>query len=337
MGVKLAPLVNKHPTSIEELSNSVIGLDFSNVLFQFLSSIRQPDGTPLMDSHGNITSHLIGILTRFTNLMEKGIKLVVVIDGETPYLKASTHAERRLRKQEAHEKFTKAKQEEDTEAMHKYAKQLSFLNDKMIKEARELVEALGIPCIQSPQEADAQLSHLNRQGEISFVGSNDYDCLLFGANKLLLNLTLSQKRKLSSGKVINIQPEYIVLSELLSSLNISQEKLIALGILVGTDYHEGVHGIGPKKALKIVQQHKTLPEIFNAVNFEGDWKEVMNLFTSMKVTKKYSIKWSQPNEKQLRNLLVEKHDFSEERVSKAIQRLSQIKSASEQKGLSSWA
>ena len=79
MGVKITDIVEKRKISFEELQNKKIAVDFSNAAYQFLTSIRQRDGTPLMDSKGNITSHLQGILSRSVNLISKGIKIVYVI------------------------------------------------------------------------------------------------------------------------------------------------------------------------------------------------------------------------------------------------------------------
>ena len=86
MGVKLSD-IPKQTIEFEDLRGKVIAIDAFGSLYQFLSSIRQKDGTPLMDSQGNVTSHLMGLFTRTTNLMQKGIKVCYVFDGKRPILK----------------------------------------------------------------------------------------------------------------------------------------------------------------------------------------------------------------------------------------------------------
>jgi len=66
-----------------------------NTLYQFLSIIRQRDGTPLKDSSGNITSHLSGLFYRNINLLEENIRPVFVFDGAMPDLKQKESSRRR--------------------------------------------------------------------------------------------------------------------------------------------------------------------------------------------------------------------------------------------------
>ncbi len=206
----------------------------------------------------------------------------------------------------------------------------------MIDEAVQLMEAMGLPVIQAPAEADAQMAYLNKQGDVWASASSDYDCLLHGTPRLITNLTLSQKKRSSSGAIIKTSPELLELSKVLSSLGITQEQLICMAILIGTDYHPGVHGIGPMKALKIAQQHKTPKDIFAAAKADFDWKEVYNLFVNMPVEKKYALTWKEPDEQKIRHLLIDKHNFSEERVTGTLDKLTKKKSDKEQTGLDRW-
>ena len=73
MGVNLRGLVPKTTVKLEDLSGRSIAIDAYNALYQFLAIIRQPNGTPLKDSSGKITSHLSGLLYRTSNLVEMGI------------------------------------------------------------------------------------------------------------------------------------------------------------------------------------------------------------------------------------------------------------------------
>ncbi len=339
MGVKLSDLVEKKRLTFDELKHKAVAIDFSQAAYQFLSSIRQQDGTPLTDAKGNVTSHLLGVLSRSANVMAQGIKMAYVLDGPPPQLKVQTLEQRYGKKRDAEERFEEAKEEGDEALMLKYSKQFVHLSRDMAKEAEELIQALGMPTIQAPAEADAQLAYCCKQGDVWAAATSDFDTLLHASPKMLINLTLSQTRKTSSGARVQVFPELIELDSMLKNLNISQEQLIALGMLVGTDYHPGVRGIGPKKALKIVTEFKTPKKIFAEHPLEGqDWQEVYDLFTKMKVQKKYSLEWSPPDIEKVLKILVDRHEFTEERIMGTIAKMtgSKKKLTADQKGLGSW-
>ncbi|MBI2507877.1 flap endonuclease-1 [Candidatus Woesearchaeota archaeon] len=335
MGVKLPGILPVKTISWDDLKNKKIGVDASNTLYQFLSSIRQKDGTPLMDSAGRITSHLSGIFHRNLNLMQKGIYLCYIFDGKPPELKYQTQKERRERKEKAFEKYKEAKDEEDLESMHKYSKQVTYLNNEMVEESKELLRAMGLPVIQSPSESDAQGSFMSERGDIYAFATSDADALMHSCPRTIPNLTLSQTRKLPGGKFVYIQPQIIELEDVLSHLGINQDQLIVMGILTGTDYNpKGVPGIGPKKALNLVKQFKKFDKLFSELNPDFDWKKIYAIFKSMPVMKNYQLKWNPLDEKKIKEILVEKHDFSEERINNLLKKYSENKEENKQKGLS---
>ncbi len=336
MGIKLKDILVKKQIEFDDLAGKKIGVDFSNAAYQFLASIRQRDGTPLTDSKGHITSHLVGLFSRTTNLMARGVKLCYVFDGKPPAMKYGTTTEREEKKQTAEKRFEEAKEEEDIMAMMKYSKQSMRLTQEMVNEAKELISALGLPGIQAPSEADAQLSYMCQKGDIWAVATSDVDPLVHGCPRTITNLTLSQKRKTASGAVINIKPELIELKELLESLKLNMDQLIALAILVGTDYNPGgIKGIGPKKALKLVSGVKDFDKLFKEVEADFEWKKIYALFKSMPVEKDYELKWGTPDEEAIKKLLVDKHDFTDERVDLTLSKIMKVK-AKDQKGLDKW-
>ena len=269
MGVNIAELLPKKEIELEDLKNKKIAIDASQMLYQFLSSIRQPDGTLLMDSKGNVTSHLMGLSTRITNLMAKNINLVFIFDGKPPKLKFKEQEGRALRKIKAKEKLEKATREKNIQEMYKYSQQTSRLNEQMIKESKEFIKALGLPVIQSPSEADAQAAFMCERKDVYAVASSDSDALIHGSPRLIRSLTLSTKRKLSSGIYVPVKPELIELKEVLQELNLKQDQLIALAILVGTDYNPGgVKGIGPKTALKLIHEYKDFDTLFKELKVD---------------------------------------------------------------------
>ena len=338
MGIKFTGLVPRKEISFDDLKGKKIAIDASNMLYQFLSSIRQKDGTPLMDSEGNVTSHLMGIFSRLTNLMNRDMKLAVVFDGKPPLLKLKEQEEREHRKRVAEAKMQKALEEEEEEEAYKYAKQTSRLTRVMVEESKELVSALGMPVIQAPSEAEAQAAFICEKGDVWAVASSDMDCLVYGAPRMIPNLTLSQKRKLPSGGYVITAPEMFELKDVLNTLGINKDQLLVLGILIGTDYNiGGVKGIGPKTALKLVKQYKNFDELFEQVKPDFNWKEIYAVFKSMPIMKNYQLKWKDVDADKVKEILVERHEFNEERVENGLKKLKkeidETKKKKSQKGL----
>ena|SRR3989344_1730074 len=144
MGLQIGDIVPRTEVKFSELKGKIIAIDAFNALYQFLTSVRQPDGTPLMDSKNRITSHLSGLFYRNISLISEGIKLVYVFDGEYHKLKGKTHEIRDEAKEKAQEKYEEAKDEEDVEGMGKYARGFVRLNKEMIEESKELLRQWGL-------------------------------------------------------------------------------------------------------------------------------------------------------------------------------------------------
>ncbi len=344
MGLNIKDIIPRKEIEISDLKNKVVFVDAYNMLYQFLSTIRQPDGTPLMDNKRRVTSHLSGIFYRNTNLLSEGLKLVYVFDGKPPELKGKTHEIRSEARDFARERYAEARQEEDIEAMKRYSSQLIKLNDEMIQESKELLEAMGIAVVQAPGEGEAEAAYLSKVKESYGVVSQDYDSLLFGATKLIRNLGLARKRKTISGW-IEIKPELIDLHQVLNLLEINLDQLICIGILVGTDYNpRGIPGIGQKRALELVKKYKQPVLIFKNVEEQMmslpekerfDWQEIFELFHKPRVVNS-DIVFRKIDENEIKKILVNEHDFSEERVEKQLEKLREIKEKKKQKGLHEW-
>jgi len=345
MGLNIRDIIPRKEIEISDLKGKVVCVDAFNTLYQFLSTIRQPDGTPLMDNKKRVTSHLSGIFYRNVNLLSDGLKLVYVFDGEPPELKFKTHEKRKESRDTAKEKYKEAKNVGDFGAMKRYSSQILRLDDEMILESKELLKAMGIAVVQAPGEGEAESAYLCRIKEDVYASaSQDYDSLLFGAQKLIQNLTFARKRKTFSGWV-EIKPELIDLERVLDILEIDLDQLICLGILVGTDYNpKGIPGIGQKKALQIVQKYKKPIFIFNSVEEQlmslpeedrFNWQEIFQLFHKPNVVKA-DFNFGKVDEKKIKKILVEEHDFSEQRVEKQLEKLREIKEKQKQKGLDKW-
>jgi flap endonuclease-1 len=306
-----------------ELHGKTLALDGNGELYQFLALIRLRDGTPLRDATGRVTSHLSGLFFRTTRLIaEHGLKLAFVFDGKPPALKAAELARRR----EVKAQFERARDEAlargDLEDAYAKATMTSRLTREMVAEARELLRMLGLPVIQAPSEGEAQAAHMARAGRVWAAASKDYDTLLFGAPRLMRFLTIAGKEFLpSQGKFRPLVPELLQLDALLEGWNITREGLVDLALLVGTDFNDGVRGIGPKKALALVQQHGAIEmmpaEIRDAV---GDVDSLRQLYLRPETTDDYTIGFGEHDPAGIVRFLCEERQFSRERVTDALVR-----------------
>jgi len=340
MGTAIGELLEREKIELEALSGKTVGVDSYNIIYQFLSSIRGADGTPLMDSSGNVTSHLAGLFYRTSNLFEKGIRPVFVFDGKPHHLKAETIKKRQEIRTEATEKHAQALKEGDLEEARKQGSRALHFSKEMLADAKELVKAMGFPIIEAPMEGEAQISVMCSEGKLFGVVSQDYDCLLFGAPKVYRNITVSGKRK-APGKsyYIDISPELIELRKNLEILGISRQKLVWLGILIGTDFNEKFPRIGPKTALKLLQEHDSFEEICEAAKFkpEFDYKEIEEIFLKPAATGEYNIEFKAPDREKVLEFLCEKHDFSRERIEGTLKKLEdKANEKGAQQSLSNW-
>ncbi len=329
MGVDIGDLCEKKSISLDSLEGKVVAVDAFNVLYQFLASIRQEDGTPLMDMQGRTTGHLSGLFYRTVKLVENGIKPVYVFDGMPTVMKESTRRKRREAKESAMEKWKKALEEKRIPDAKKYAMATSRLTHEMVEESKVLLEGLGIPYVQAPGEGEAQAAVMASGGVAHAVASQDYDALLFGAPVLVRNISITGRRKVPrQDRYVVIQPEEIVLRNILDSLKIDRKKLVYIGILTGTDFNEGVRRVGPKTALKIVKKEKNLDGIIKHVRekyeyeFEIDVEKLVDFFLDPPCEEvKGKFRWGEVDSAKVGKLLVEEHDFSEDRISRTLERL----------------
>ena len=316
----------KTKVDLKSLSGKSIAIDAYNALYQFLAIIRQPDGTPLKDSTGRITSHLSGLFYRTANLVEMGIKVVYVFDGSPPALKEVEIKRRAKVKAEALVKYEQALQEGRMEEARTYAQMTSRLKDYMAEDSKRLLTQMGVPWVQAPSEGEAQAAYLAKKGDTNYCASQDYDSLLFGAPMLVRNVTISGRRKLPRKPVyVEIIPEIIELEQVLKELNIAHEQLVDVGILVGTDFNpEGVKGVGPKTALKLIKQHGSIEKLIPTLKeaeFPVEPRRIREVFLNPKVTDNYKLVWKEPDIEGVVNFLCREKDFSEERVRKALKKM----------------
>ena len=334
MGIQLTQLVSGEIAGVEDFFDKVVAIDAYNWIYQFLSIIRQQDGTPLKDSHDHVTSHLSGLYYRTLKLMEAGVKPVYVFDGKPPEFKAVLQGRRDVRA-EALREWRAALERKDYEAASKHAKRSTTITHEYIDDSKKLLTAMGLPFVQAPSEGEAMCAHIVKQGDAYCAASQDYDTLLFGATRLVRNLSISGKKK-RGNQIVNINPETLVLENVLKNLGISHDQLILVGMLIGTDFNPGgITGYGPKKALDCVKDKKTLNNVFEGLpwDFSVSKEQIFDFFKNPPVTD-YDLKFNEPDEEEIVKLMCDEHDFSAERITNALKKLTENKK--EQSSLSRW-
>ena len=327
MGVKFKDIVSPEEISLKDLEGRTIAIDAYNTIYQFLSGIRQRDGSPLMDQNGNVTSHLSGILYRTASIVDKGIKPVYVFDGESHEHKAKTLEQRRAIKEEAMEKWREAKAAGNIEEARKFAIRTSRMSPYILESSKKLLDYMGIPYVQAIGEGEAQGAYMVEQGDAWAVASQDYDCLLFGAPRIVRNLTLS-------GGLSNL--EYLELEKVLEELELSREQLIDVALMVGTDFNEGIHGIGAKTGLKLIRNN-SLEDVLvqkGITDVEVEPDELREIFLKHEVNTDYEIKFKSAKKDKLIEFMCEEHGFSESRVLNVTDKLKKLSST--QKSLEDW-
>jgi len=327
MGVKFKDIVSPEEINLKDLEGRIVAIDAYNTLYQFLSGIRQRDGSPLRDQEGNVTSHLSGILYRTSSIVEKGIKPIYVFDGASSEYKSKTIEQRRAVREEAEKKWKEAQARGDDETARKYAIRSSRMSEYIIESSKELLEYMGIPYVQAQGEGEAQGAYMVQNGDAWAVASQDYDCLLFGAPRIIRNLTLS-------GGLSNL--EYLELEKVLSDIELTREQLVDVALMVGTDFNEGIHGIGAKTGLKLIKNN-TLEEILEQkeitdIPIEPD--ELRKIFLNHNVNKDYNIKFKKVNIEKICEFMCEQHGFSQNRVLNVVNKMKKLNST--QKSLEDW-
>jgi len=326
MGCNLRDLANAKPIELKDLAGQRIAVDAFLVAYQFITSIRArgegQDGGPLKDSQGRPISHLMGFLDRATVMIENGIDPIFVFDGKPHDLKLDTLDVRKARKDDAREKWEAAVEAEDWSAAQKLGSQIVSYTREMVAETQQMFDYLGVAWIEAPMEAEGAASVRCKNGEVTAVASQDWDVLLYGSPVMIRNLMAHGTKKFGR----KVTAEKIQLSELLEAHEITQEQLVDLGIMIGTDFHPGIKGIGPKTGLKLIKKHGTVEAVCLEKDIEvpENLDEIRLIFHEHPIQKNALPVAGMANEKELRKFLQEERGFSEKRIMRALDRLKSI-------------
>ncbi len=351
MAVDLGKLVSKVKVSIglDALADKIIAVDAYNTIYQFLSIIRQPNGMPLTDSDGRVTSHLSGLFYRTANLLEAKVLPIFVFDGIPSVLKQRTIEARMNRRSKALEEWNAALEKGMISEARVHAMASTRIDKEIIESSKRLLGLMGVATIQAPGEGEAQAARMTEDSAAYASASQDYDSFLFGATTVIRNLTISGRRKLPGRDVyVNVGIESVQTASLLAELGINQQQLVLLGALIGTDFNEGIDRVGPMTALKIVKEHKTMDDVSAYVkqkygrDMDEDLKNVTGLFENPETTHIASadvdqmLKRSKPDKEGMISFMCDRHGFSPERIGKFAERIVQLRNEPHQKGINKW-
>ncbi len=327
LGVSLTPILQREQTSFKALYGKSFAVDAFIELHQFLALIRKPDGSLFTDPDGRVTSHLIGLLTRTSRLVtDYKLRPVFVFDGQPNPLKRATIEARRKVQQKAQTEYVQAIAAKDYSRAWSKVVMTGRVTGEVLADAKRLLSLMGIPWLDALEDGEAQASFMAAKGDVWAVGSKDYDCLLFGAPILARYLTLTGREYLPSKKTSRpLIPELVKLADNLEALGISREQLVDLALLVGTDFNEGVMGIGPKKGLALIQKYGEAEKFPKDIRsgLPDDIERVRNIFLHPRVLENYSLKREHPNPEGIIEFLSGERAFSRDRVQKVADRLAQ--------------
>ena len=341
MGVNLSDLTEPKSMEMEDLRGKKVAIDTYNIVYQFMSAIRQPDGYPLCDSKGRTTSHLTGLLHRTASLIETGIEPVFVFDGKPHPLKQATLDGRKERREKAEQEWKDAVERGDMKTAHTKAQQTSRMTDEVKESAKELIRYMGLPIVDAPSDGEQEAAYICRRKDVWATASQDFDSLLFGTPVLLRNLTMTGRRKVPGKDIYReIKTEVIDSEEFLRNLGISREQLVDMCILMGTDFNTGIKGIGPKKALKLVRDNGDLESVLRKIGEDiPDYQEIRGIFLDYEGSDDYSVEHG-PLDRQAVVDMLTSYDFSADRVNSALDRIESARKEEErkrkQKALDAW-
>ncbi|XP_015213304.2 flap endonuclease GEN homolog 1 [Lepisosteus oculatus] len=200
---------------------------------------------------GKVTKpYLRNLFFRVMSLTLMGIKLIFVVEGEAPKLKAETMNKRNEMR------FGPLKK-----PASKPGKTGRSHFKSVLKECAQMLDCLGIPWVTAAGEAEALCAYLDANGQVDGCITNDGDAFLYGAQTVYRNFNMNTKDpQLDCYKMEKIQ----------SILGLERETLVGFAILLGCDYlPKGIPGVGKEMTLKLIETLKgeTLLQKFS------QWKE----------------------------------------------------------------
>jgi flap endonuclease-1 len=307
-----------------EVEPGVVAVDAHNWLYRYLTTtVRFTNESVYTTAAGDEVANLVGIVQGLPKFFEHDLTPVFVFDGGPSELKADEIAERREQREKLEDQLADARDEGDAAEVARLDSATQRLTDVIQETSRELLSLLDVPVIEAPAEGEAQAAHMAARGDVEYVGTEDYDALLFGAPVTLRQLT-------SKGN-----PERMDLDATLRDLDVTHEQLVDVAILCGTDFNDGVRGYGPKTALKAVKEHGDLWAVMEHEDVVVENADlVRELFFDPDVTSDYEFDTTiSPDVDAARAYVTEDWEVPGDEVSRGFER---IEDALTQTGLDDW-
>ncbi|MFC7154991.1 flap endonuclease-1 [Halomarina halobia] len=309
---------------LSALAGSVVAVDAHNWLYRYLTTtVRFTSAGAYTTAAGEEVANLIGVVQGLPKLLEHDVTPVFVFDGGVSDLKEAEIADRRDQRERYEEQLEEAREAGDAIEISTLESRTQRLTPLIQETTRELLRLLDVPIVEAPAEGEAQAAHMARKGRVDYVGSEDYDALLLGAPRTLRQLT-------SSG-----DPELMDFEATLSRHDLTWEQLVDVGILCGTDFNEGVPGIGPKTAVELVREHGDLWAVFEARDVYVEHADLIReLFLNPTVTDDYDFETAlSPDVDAARVYVCEEWEVPESEVERGFER---IEESVAQTGLDDW-
>ncbi|RQG99635.1 flap endonuclease-1 [Natrarchaeobius oligotrophus] len=302
----------------------VVAVDAHNWLYRYLTTtVKWTNSAAYTTPDGIEVANLVGIVQGLPKFFEHDVTPVMVFDGGPSELKADEIESRREQRETYEQQLEVAREEGDEVAIAQLESRTQRLTPTIQETSRELLGLLDVPIIEAPAEGEAQAAHIVRRGDADYVGTEDYDALLFGAPLTLRQLT-------SKGN-----PELMDLAATLERHDLTLEQLVDAAILIGTDFNEGVSGIGPKTAIAEITEHGDLWSVLEARGDSVEYGDrVRQLFRQPNVTDDYAFDPTlEPDLEAARAYVTDEWDVDAEEVERGFER---IEESVTQTGLDRW-
>ena len=243
----LRQLAAIEPIAFKELAGATVAVDAHNWLYRYLTTtVKWTSDAVYTTTAGEEVANLVGVVQGLPKFFEHDITPVFVFDGGVTDLKTDEVERRREQREQAAERAAEAREAGEAIEAARLEARTQRLTDTIHETTRELLGLLDVPVVEAPAEGEAQAAHMARSGTVDYAGSEDYDTLLFGAPRTLRGLT-------SKG-----DPECMDFEATLEAHDLTWEQLVDVGVLCGTDFNEGISGVGPKTAVELVREHGDL-------------------------------------------------------------------------------
>lgn len=286
MGVDISDIVPKEKLTLSRLKGKKIAIELYLDLYKYVKASSKPN------------DHLESLFNMIVTLLNYKIKPCFVLDGKFPEVKRYPKVSNNLNGPRITATITK----------------------DIITSTIKLLNAMGMPIIQAPYEAEAQAAYLNQRGDVWAVASHDFDALVYGAPRLIVNLTTAKVRKQGTKKVLT----GAFLTELkptLKKLKISQEQLIMLAMMAGTDFNPGIYDADAKKAYELIKKYEGKEDFMfkrRHWNYAYPWREMFYFLRGNPVTNKYKVRWGRINKEAIKDLLVHQHGLDKKKIEKLL-------------------